>query len=196
MMKILPIALAVTIIGAFSISLISKRESTIERFVSFEGSYDIYPSFKEAEKGSPLIIVGNLKGDFERARFFEATEESGMPYAEREIVVTKVLKNRLSIPVKPGDKLTLLEPTAILDDAEGRRTLFQFGDYIGVKKAGGPILFFLTASSFDGKFSLTNMNLSRIPMGQASLEDYYSSDLERKRALRILEDARLTGFLK
>lgn len=195
-MKILATTLAATAIGALSITLISKRDSPIERVVNIEGSFDVYPTFKEAEKESPLIVVGNLKGDFEKARFFKATEESGMPYAEREIVVTKVLKNRLPTRVKPGDKLTLLEPTAIVDDAEGRRTLYQLGDYIGVKKAGGPLLFFLTASGFSGKFSLTNMNLSRIPMSQAPLEDYYSNKVEEKRALRILEDARLAGFLK
>lgn len=195
-MKIVSITLAATAIGVLSFALTGKKDSNIERVVSIEGSFDVYSTFKEAEKESPLIVVGNLKGNFEKARFFKATEESGMPYAEREIVVTKVLKNRLSTSIKPGDKLTLLEPTAIIDDAEGRRTLYQLGDYIGVKKAGGPLLFFLTASGFNGKFSLTNMNLSRIPMGQAPLEDYYSNKIEEKRALRILEDARLAGFLK
>ncbi|WP_189073078.1 hypothetical protein [Deinococcus sedimenti] len=195
-MKILAITLAATAIGALSIALISKRSSAVERVVTIEGSFDVYPTFKEAEKESPLIVVGNLRGDFEKARFFKATEESGMPYAEREIFVTKVLKNRLPNRVRPGDKLKFLEPAAIMDDAEGKRTLYQLGDYIGVKKAGGPLLFFLTASGFSGNFSLTNMNLSRIPMGQVPLEHYYSNKFEEKRALGILEDARLAGLLK
>lgn len=191
------VLLGVIVASGLTLTVINlEKGETVKRTVVIEGSYDTYKNFQDLDEVSPLIVIGNVQENFEKARFKKATEESGVPYAERDIVVTKVLKNTLSNNIKSGDKLILLEPSAIVDDTEGRRTLYKFVNYIGVKKAGGPVMFFLTKSSYGDAYALTNLNLARFPLGSQAMSDFFYNKTEERAAQKIMQETRAAGLLK
>lgn len=183
------IAIALAGISIFSVTHISHNQGHIDRVVNSYGSYDISNNFSDLSKNSSIIVIAKPKKEFYDAKFIKGDEISVIPYAERELVVSHVLKNASDAQIKSGDKINILEASAIFRE-NGSNNLYTIANYIGMPKRGSPYLIFLNKSSLNGKFSLNGFNLSRIPLNDAYFNDAFYSDKEASNAKSILKEAK------
>jgi hypothetical protein len=131
--------------------------------ISIDALYWSYDQPSKMIDASSVIVIGIPVSEFEADEHVgEATEDyNGSFYTYRRMVVQKVLKNASDVQIKPGDKITVVEPATIVKFPDSALVNVVIDDYIPMKRGWKYVLSMNKGAPKN--WVIVNHNLGRMP---------------------------------